>query len=312
MVRGVVFALAAAVGCGGGDDSKEVALEAACGALEDEGIDGTGDVRWVHELDVDGHIVRADGDRDGGGDPDEVYTYEWNTDGRLIAETGPIIGFDHSYRSEYDWDGVNLIEYRYLYDTGAGLELVYRFTRTFTGGPDLSEAWDWDGDGDHLGAGQLDSTVTDWNGDGQIDVSATYEYEADHIVRSTAIENVDQFGERAIYSTWTYTDDALVGIQGFTSMTVPPDTVPEREEAWTLDDADRVVEYRSYMRGRASWVTTTTRDARGLPIEVATDYLDGSKPDLERMEYDGDRMMRYEVRTDRETTAYDYEFDCGP
>ncbi len=306
-----------AAGCGGGSDtgsdtgSGEVELEAACGASEDEGIDGTVDVTWVHELDGAGQIVERDGDRDGDGVPEEVYTYEWNADGRPLSEEGPVLGYDHRRRHEYQWDGVNATEGRFLYDSGAGFELVQRWTSTYSDGAEVEEVFDWDDDGDLVTAGRLEMVETDSDGDGQIDVRETFEYEEGRIVRSTSVQNVDQFGEQTFYMTWTYDGGALAEVVGFVSVAPPPDAIPDYRSYWTLDDAQRVIEHgQAWLRGGRN-VTKTARDARGLPLEVTTDYFNGYDPDVERMEYDGDRMIRDEVRSSSETTEYQYQFDCG-
>ena len=306
-IRGLVV-VAFVAGCGGGaEEAGEVELEAACGATEDEGIDGTVDVEWVHEVDGEGRIVERDGDRDGDGDPEDVFTYEWNEDGRLLAEEGPVVSFDHRFRNESDWDGVNRIAFRQLYDSGAGFELVYWTSSTYADGPEVDEVWDWDGDGDLVTAGRLESQEngSDINGSVAVDVE-TFEYEEDRIVRS-----VVEYNSGHQYRTWTYRDDgALLEVNGFPMESVPPNTLPDYREAWTLDEDDLVVEHIQTNRGGGS-VTRTVRDEKGRPIEIERD-LGQPEPDVERMEYDGNRMTRYEVRTSSETTVYEYQFDCGP
>lgn len=309
LMRGAFVAVVLAACGGGGEGAEDVELEAACGATEDEGTDGTIDVEWVHEIDGEGRIVERAGDRDGDGEPEDVFTYEWNEDGRLLMEEGPVASFDHRFRHEFEWDGVNRIELRYLYDEGAGFELAYWTSTTYTDGPDVDEVWDWDGDGDLVTAGRLESQE---NGadiiDGvepDVDVE-TFEYEEDRIVRSTVA-----YDDGHQYRTWTYRDDgALLEVEGFPMESVPPNTLPDYREAWTLDENDLVVEHTQYNRGGGA-VTTTVRDEQGRPVEIQVDWGQEAGPDVERIEYDGDRMTRHEIRSSAETTVYDYRFDCG-
>jgi hypothetical protein len=295
-------------GCGGGSGSGgtgEVELEAACGAMEDEGIDGSVDVVWVHEIDVNGRIVAKAGDRDGDGEPEDVFTYEWNDDGRLVAEERSALEFDEGYRLEYEWDGVNLVEYRYLYDEGAGLSLATRRTNTYADGSETQEVWDWDDDGDLVASGRLELEESDGDGDGEIERTETFEYDGDRIVRSTVTAS-----GTPMYLIWTYEGGALVRVEGFPSEPVPPNTVPDYRETWTLDDNDLVVEHRYVLEGvGANHVTTTVRDEEGRPVEIQV--TGAGEPNVERMAYEGDRMIRHEIRTPYDTTAYEFQFDCG-
>jgi uncharacterized protein YbaA (DUF1428 family) len=247
----------------------------------------------------DGRIVEWAGDRDGDGEPDDVFTYDWNADGRLLAEEGPVRNFDHRYRYERDWDGVNLLEFRHSSDQGAGFEPVSRRTSTYADGPEMEEVWDWDGDGDLVARGRLEVQETDWDGDGEVVERETFEYEDERIVRSTLL------GGDPVYFTWTYEEGALVEVVGFPSEEVPPNQVPDYRETWTLDENDLVIEHTYYRRGFSSYTTTTVRDEQGRPVEIRM------AEDVERMQYDGDRMVRHEIRATDETTVYEFQFDCG-
>ena len=193
---------------------------------------------------------------------------------------------------------MNLVAYRDLYDMGTGFELFRQTTKTYAEGPEVEEVWDWDGDGDLVARGRLALEEAAADGDGDVESTETFEWEDERIVRSIATDG------SPLYVTWTYEDGALVKVEGFPSETVPPNTVPDYREIWTLDEDDLVVEHRVSTRA-GTVVTTTARDDEGRPVEIR------AGENLEKMEYEGDRMIRHEIRATYDTTVYEFQFDCG-
>lgn len=307
---------ALAFGCGGSDAAEfNEPLEAACGATEDEGIDGSVDVTWKITSDDRGFVVREEAYRGDSATAEEVWEYTWRNDGVLLEEVQTLGGVE-TQRTTFVWDGPNLVE-RSRFQMGQRVELL---VQTYAGTDPIDEPWDWDFDGDHESRGLLLSKSIDWASDADFDLIEDYQHEDGRIVEGLIDIDADIFRGEDFVETWIYQDGALSRLEAQRIRGIQDEAIDYYSD-FEIDNHGlwQSLYYWSDNSGTTNHVTEThwqaTRNSSGYILEQTFDFQNLSTMDsaIHRswsMTYDGNRMTRYEVRTEDEVTAYEYQFDC--
>ncbi len=203
----------------------------------DEAVDGVVETMSTTEWSPDGSWSVTDSDWDADGTWDFWEEDLYDDDGRL--ESSETITDEVRYLTTYFYEGAELVESRMeiWFDGEFLYEYVYDYLYE-DGVLSAIEGWVYgqlvyvaDYQADALG--RIDHVEVDWDGDGLVDATYTYEYDGDDIVRQEIDETVD--GIPDYVEDYVYEDGLLVT----TAVDDDADGVTDTEAIHHYDADDR-------------------------------------------------------------------------